>query len=205
MNSNFKYGSTRVKPHKFGDWLIKEFEVTENDAEMFNLRLRFQGKEDQSIVAGKYLRLEQISTGYVVMSNTPMECNTNKIAYEMAHGSVLMAGLGMGMILEAVLSKPEVTKVKVIEIDENIIDYVGGYFKDDPRVEIIHGDILKYKPAENEFYNYIWLDIWDDINPINELDFQILNQRFKDHCHKMNLWSMDLLGCDPQEYYKIAE
>lgn len=62
----------------------------------------FKGKEDQCILAGKYLRLEQISTGYVVMSNTPMECATNKIAYEMANGSVLMAGLGMGMILEAI-------------------------------------------------------------------------------------------------------
>lgn len=205
MNCDFVYGSTRVKPHIFGDWLIKEFEVSEEEAKFFNMRLRFQGKEDQSIVAGTYQRLEQISTGYVVMSNTPMECNTNKIAYEKARGSVLMAGLGMGMILEAVLSKPEVTHVRIIEIDKDIIEYVGSFFKADPRVEIIHGDIFKYIPAIDEFYNYIWLDIWDGIHQNNEPEFQMLNDRFKDHCNEMNLWSMDLLGCDTQEYYKIAQ
>lgn len=204
MNIDFVYGTTRVKPHKFGNWLIKEFEVTENEADFFNMRMRFQGKEDQCIRAGKYLRLEQISTGYVVMSNTPMECDSNKIAYEMAHGSVLMAGLGMGMILEAILSKPEVTHVRIIEIEKDIIDYVGSFFKDDPRVEIIHGNILDYQPAKDEFYNYVWLDIWDDINENNEEDFQMLNDRFSDHCKAMNLWSMDLLGFDPEDYCKIA-
>lgn len=205
MNKDFVYGYTRVQPHKFGNWIIEEFEVSEVEAEFFNLRLKFQGKEDQSIVAGKYKRLEQLSTGYVVMSNTPMECNTNEIAYKKACGSVLIAGLGMGMILEAMLSKPEVTHVRIIEIDQDIIEYVGSFFKNDQRVEIIHGDIFKYVPAENEFYNYIWLDIWDDINEKNESDFQMLNTRFKEHCNEMNLWSMDLLGLDTEEYYRIAQ
>lgn len=205
MNSNYIYGSTRVKPHKFGNWRIEEFEVSQDEAELFNLRQLIIGKMEQCIEVGKYLKLEQISTGYVVMSNTPMERKTNRIAYEKAQGSVLIAGLGMGMILEAILSKPEVTSIRIIEIDKDIIDYVGSFFRDDPRVEIVQGDILKYKPTKDEFYNYIWLDIWDDINENNESDFQLLNNRFKDHCNEMNLWSMDLLGCDAQEYYKIAD
>ena len=205
MSNDFIYGTTRVKPNKkFGDWCIEEFTVNESEAEMFNLRMRFQGKANQCIRAGQYLRLQQLSTGFVVMSNTPMECDTNQIAYEFARGSVLVAGLGMGMILEAMLSKPEVTHIRIIEIDSDIIEYVGGFFKDDPRVEIIHDDILNYFPTENEFYNYVWIDIWDDIDIGNEPQITELNERFKDHCHEMNLWSMELIGCDPEEYYKIA-
>lgn len=205
MTNNFVYGTTRVKPNKkFGNWRIEEFTVTENEAEFFNIRMRFQGKPDECIHAGQYLRLEQISTGNVVMSNTPMECNTNQVAYDFARGSVLVAGLGMGMILEAMLSKPEVTHIRVIEIDKDIIDYVGGFFKDDPRVEIIQDDILNYFPAKDEFYNYVWIDIWDDINIKNEPQIAELNERFKGHCNEMNLWSMDLIGCDPEDYYRIA-
>lgn len=205
MTNNFVYGTTRVKPNKkFGNWRIEEFTVTENEAKFFNMRMHFQGKLDECIQAGQYLRLEQLSTGYVVMSNTPMECNTNQVAYDYARGSVLVAGLGMGMILEAMLSKPEVTHIRVIEIDKDIIDYVGGFFKDDPRVEIIQGDILNYYPTKDEFYNYVWIDIWDDINNQNEPQIAELNERFKDHCNEMNLWSMDLIGCDPEDYFKIA-
>lgn len=201
---DFVYGTTRVQPKTFGDWCIKKFTVTERDAELFNMRMRFQGRDDECVSAGEFIRLEQRSTGNVVMSNTPMECKTNEVAYENARGSVLVAGLGMGMILEAMLSKPEVTKIRVIEIDKDIIDYVGSFFKDDPRIEIIHDDILIYFPAQKEYYNYVWIDIWDDIDIKNEPQFAELSERFKDHCDEMSVWSMDLLGCDPEEYYNIA-
>ena len=60
------------------------------------------------------------------------------------------------MILDAILSKPDVNFVRVIELDQSIINNIGVLYKDDPRVEIIQGDILKYKPSESEKYDYIW-------------------------------------------------
>lgn len=204
MAQNFVFGSTRVKPSKFGDWSIKEFVVTEFDAEMFNFRQKLQGRSNESIEAGTYTRLVQQSTGYAVMSNTPMELNTNRIAYENAHGNVLIAGLGMGMILDALLSKQDVTRIKIIEVDKDVIDYVGGFYKDEQRVEIIHADIRSYQPSLDEFYDYIWLDIWDNIDERNIDEMIELNGKFAKHCSKMNIWSMDLIGCDPDDYYKIA-
>lgn len=204
MQNTFEYGNTRVKPSKFGNWVIEEFIVSETDVERFNMRQAFQGNYSEMIKAGTYLRLKQLSTGYVVMSNTPMELNSNRIAYEKANGSVFIAGLGMGMILEAMLSKPEVTKIRIVEVDKAIINYVGSFFKEDPRIEIIHGDISEYEPSEDEHYDYVWIDIWDDINERNIEQIADLNERFKDHCTLMNLWSMDLLGCDPEDFYKIA-
>lgn len=204
MQNSFEYGSTRVKPHRFGDWVIEEFTVSEDEAKFFNMRQAFQGKHSEMITAGKFLRLMQVSTGYTVMSNTPMELKSNEIAFKNARGSVLIAGLGMGMILEAMLTKSEVTHIRIIEADMAIIQYVGNFFKDDPRVEIIHGDIHEYEPASDEQYDYIWIDIWDDIDERNIEQMAELNERFSKHCINMNLWSMDLLGCEPEDYYKIA-
>lgn len=204
MNSEYVYGSTRVKPKKFGDWKITEFTVSDADAKRFNLRQAFQGKPQEMIAAGTFVRLEQLSTGFVVMSNTPMEMNSNRVAFKNANGKVLVAGLGMGMILDAMLTKPEVTHIRVLEIDKDIIDYVGSFYSNDDRVEIIHQDIRTYIPASDEYYDYIWLDIWDDIDQRNIDEFIELNELFSKHCKKMNLWSMDLLGCEVEDFYKIA-
>ena len=204
MNTEFVYGSTRVKPHTFGDWKIEEFKISKDAADRFNLRQAFQGKAKEVISEGTFIRLEQLSTGFVVMSNTPMELNSNLVAYKNARGKVLVAGLGMGMILDAILSKPEVTNVRVVEVDQDIIDYVGSFYKNDPRVEILHADIREYIPNNEEQYSYVWIDIWDDINESNLDEIHELNKRFSEHCINMNLWSMDLLNCEPEDFYKIA-
>jgi hypothetical protein len=205
MKADFVYGSTRVKPHIFGNWKIEEFVISKNEADRFNMRQAFQGKTKELIREGTYMRLEQLSTGFVVMSNTPMELNSNLVAYKNATGKVLVAGLGMGMILDAILSKDDVTKVRVVEVDKDIIDYVGSFYKNDPRVEIIHADIRDYFLKNEEQFSYIWIDIWDGINESNLDEMYELNERFSDHCTNMNLWSMDLLNCEPKEFYKIAK
>lgn len=204
MTKSFDIGTTRVKPHKFGNWIIEEFSVSESEAKYHNFGMALNGVDELKITAGSYIRLIRKSDDCVVMSNTPMECASNLVAYENAHGSVLIAGLGMGMILEAILSKPDVSKVRIIEIDKDIIDYVGSFFKEDHRVEIIQGDVASYFPNQDEWYDYIWIDIWDYICAGNLEAFEELNYRFHKHCNKMNMWSMDLLDCDPEDYYKIA-
>lgn len=187
----YPIGSVRVKESQFADWKISNFTVSKEQEKQHNVSCLVRGLESFFIEAGDYTRLTK--NGRVVMSNTKMEIDTNRIAYKEAKGRVLVAGLGMGMILDAIISKPEVDYVRVIEIDKNLIDNVGLLYKDNPKVEIIHADILNYKPVESEFYDFIWFDIWTDISANNIIDMELLARNFDKHYQKVSFWSINLL------------
>ena len=104
--------------------------------------------------------------GDLVMSDTPGEAWEHSLLYDRAYGRVLINGLGLGLGLKAVLTKPagdsisQVETVKVIEVNEDVIALVGPRFTDDLRVEIVHADALTYQPKRGEKYNCVWHDIW---------------------------------------------
>ena len=62
--------SPRVKPVKFGKWEVQEFEVSEDNAILFNFKESLHGTT-RTITSGKYIKLAH--KGCLVMSNTPAE------------------------------------------------------------------------------------------------------------------------------------
>jgi spermidine synthase len=97
-----------------------------------------------------------------------------------ARGDVLIAGLGIGMILVPILSKPEVNRVLVIEKYQDVIDLVGSHVAHS-KLTIECADILEYKPAKGSKWNTIYFDIWPDICTDNLDEIATLKQRFKYH------------------------
>ena len=68
--------------------------------------------------------------------------------YILAEGHVIVTGMGLGARENWILSKPNVTKLTIIEISKDLIDYhkyIGSSFLKDPRVEVINGDASEYK------------------------------------------------------------
>jgi hypothetical protein len=57
-------------------------------------------------------------------------------------GRVLVAGLGLGLIVHALVKNPEVTEIKVIERDEDVISLITPHLPHDPRIEIINEDFF---------------------------------------------------------------
>jgi predicted membrane-bound spermidine synthase len=161
---DFKFGTVSVPDGSVGDWRIDTINLSNKDVMMSNLR----ALRDNPIMycpPGTYKRLVHSKRG-TVMSNTQMEIETAREVMRHAQGDVLINGLGLGMVLEGILSKDNVISVKVCEIDQEVIDLVGPHFND-PRLKIVQADAYTYKPAKGERYNYIWHDIWDDINSDN--------------------------------------
>lgn len=62
-----------------------------------------------------YVRLFDKMKKQVVMSDTPMEKHTNQEFLDAAHGDVLIAGLGIGLIVMPLLDDPEITSITVVE------------------------------------------------------------------------------------------
>ena len=71
------------------------------------------------------------------------------------------------MVLAAVLKKPDVTDVTVVEIDQDVIDLVGSTYAGDRRLAIVNADAFTYQPPEGQRYGMVWHDIWDGIRTAN--------------------------------------
>ncbi|MBT6046419.1 MAG: hypothetical protein HOG49_06325 [Candidatus Scalindua sp.] len=149
---------------KKGIWEIDEFEISERQAQEFNMRALFQfssSNSDRRVEAGTYKRLVRDGKD-TIMSNTPAEINDCAHFIRMAHGKVLINGLGLGVVLTAILKKKEIKSVVVIEKEKDVIDLVAPTFKD-KRLTIINEDAYEYKPPKGERYDFVWHDIWDDL------------------------------------------
>lgn len=158
-----------------GDWRVESFNVSEDEARITELRAALKG-EDFYVPAGDYKRLMRGST--VVMSNTPMEVWTNRPFIRYAKGNVLINGLGLGMVLTAILRKPEVESVTVIEAAVEVIELVAPTFRDDPKVKIIHSDAFEYQPAKGMRFDAVWHDIWDFISEDNLPEMHRLHRKY---------------------------
>lgn len=149
-----------LKDGKAGDFELSHYEVREND---FYARFR------SGIPCGTYIKLTHSEE--CVMSNTPMEKNTNRDFVCNAHGNVLIGGLGIGLILLAIQDKEEVERITVVEKNKEVIELVGSQLPLNSKVHIVHDDVFEYKPKEK--YNTIYMDIWNYINS------DIYNQQMK--------------------------
>lgn len=58
------------------------------------------------------------------MSHTPSEIITQRPGYRLAHGHVVIAGLGLGGALTDVFKKRSVTRITLVEISQELVDWV---------------------------------------------------------------------------------
>lgn len=142
--------------NKVGKYSLNKFKIAEGD---FAAVIR-------GIPAGDYVSLKgpdnNDSGNCVLMSNTPMECRTNKEFIQKANGNVLIAGLGIGLIVLPIQEKDEVKSITIIEKSKDVIELVGKQLPLNDKVTIIEADVFKYEPDCK--YDTIYLDIWSFVN-----------------------------------------
>lgn len=193
--------SSFMGEHEVGRWKTVHFTVTERDALLSMGAAIGQGGPDmearirRTIPPGDYICLKRrttpeeradIESGALtdsiapgderldytpIMSDTPEEINEHGHALENATGHVLITGLGLGVLVSALLAKPcslckgnprsyrarlghacgecgesgrAVKSITVVEIDRDVIDITGPYYENEPRVTIINADALSY-------------------------------------------------------------
>jgi hypothetical protein len=151
-----------------GDWRVERFTVDHPD---FHSMVRGRGVP----VGETFTRL--MRGPILVMSDTPAEMRDHRGPVINASGSCLINGLGIGMVLRAVLAKPEVTDVTVVELSEDVIKLVAPSYQD-PRVTIVHADAFEYKPPKGRRYQMVWHDIWDYICADNLPEMHRLHRKY---------------------------
>jgi len=180
-----------------GPYRIERFTVTEDDAEMdamFASIAAFQGRRQMAVPEGTYTRL--MRGGAIVMSDTPQEMYEHLSFVRKASGRVLIAGLGIGMVLQAVLDKDDVGHVTVVELSEAVLRMVAPHYRAryGERVEIVQGNILDWCPPKDTHlnpYDAAWFDIWDTKCSDHVKDMTRLNRRFARWARWKGCWAQD--------------
>lgn len=171
---------------------IERFEVSKFSERLYNMRADYM----MSIREGTYCKL--YVDGELMMSDTPMERRTNLDFINNANGRVLIAGLGLGLIIQNIIEKESVTEVIVIEKYQDVIDLVLPKIQH-PKLKVICADIFEYNVDKKEKYDVIYFDIWADITTDNLTEMKTLSNKFKRSLNKdnsrcwMNSWLKDFL------------
>lgn len=170
-----------------GRWRVKHYNVTDESWRLERLRIMHECGDDEfsrtmklerQIPPGPYCTLSRRATeremedneyvkaeGYMpIMSDTPAEINEHQHAFMYAGGRVLIHGLGLGVLVSALLAAPHVDHIDVVEIDPDVIALIGPYYTHDPRVHIHQGDCLRMDWSPEIEWDYVWHDIWSDIS-----------------------------------------
>lgn len=134
-----------------------------------------------------------LRNGAVWMSDVPDEKRQHATALWQARergGRCLVHGLGLGMVVKAMLDLPQVEHVDVVEIDPDVIALCGPAFEAyGDRVTIHQGDALTFKWPPGTRWSVVWHDIWRDIREDNLPEYARLNRSFGQRADWQGAWA----------------
>lgn len=168
-----------------GDWRVVRFDVSADEAAWASVRALRDGRG--GIVPGTYTKLVCKGRG-TVMSDTPDERRDHMPAYRKAKGHVLINGLGLGMVLGAILKKSEVESVTVVEISQDVIDLVWPHYACD-RLKVVKSCAYAYDPPKGVRYGAVWHDIWDSICADNLPSMTRLKRKYGRRADWQGCWA----------------
>jgi len=141
--------------------------------------------DGRGCVPGEYTTLR--INGRLVMSDTTAEVRDHLSAIWKAHGRCLINGLGLGVVVKAMLAKPEVEHIDVVENNADVIALVGPNYSD-PRVTIHHADAYDIQWEAGLRWNVAWHDIWYDICEDNLPEMARLHRKYGRRCDWQDSW-----------------
>lgn len=176
-----------------GPWNVERFTVSDDDIRLHNMRCMFSpGMGHRTMEAGTFTRLTCGST--VVMSDTRAEKLDHMAPVRKASGVILINGLGIGMVLNASLLKPNVERAFVVEKSEDVIHLCADHYqrKFPGRVEIIHDDALEFMPPKGIRFGAVWHDIWNHICSDNLESMKRLHRKYGRRADWQGSWCREL-------------
>lgn len=180
-------------------YTINEIVLTENQVRMEEIRnMRQYWLVDGLKSDFKYIRL--IHEDGIMMSDTPMERNTNEKFLRNANGDVLIFGLGLGLIVFPLLKDDTIKSITIVELYQDLIDLINPIIKEhdkNEKVKIIQGDCFNFSFPKDKKFDTIYFDIWISICQDNYEEQKLLFKKFRPNLNKnnpnkyMDAWMMD--------------
>ena len=93
------------------------------------------------------------------MDSVTWDNGTHQEFISEAKGDILMGGLGLGYDVWAIKDKPEVKKIDVVEMQQEVIDLVWKH-TDKSKAILHHDKLLNFMNNTTNRYDLIWIDIF---------------------------------------------
>ncbi len=163
MDSSPEYFASQVPEGRSGPWVVEKVHIPERAydpaadprPDCFKFR------------PGLYTCLRRDSTQF--MTDLYDEWWTQRSAITEAlcrGGDVLITGLGLGLVAEAILRKPgsSVRRITIVEQAPDVVRLVAPYLEKryPGKVEVIEADAFCWDPSEERRFTVGWHDIWPD-------------------------------------------
>jgi hypothetical protein len=174
-----------------GDVEVKRQVTTEERALVLNLDRKNVQLRGIRAYPGTFTYL--FLGGEVWMSDTPDEVADHVPFIHAARGNVLVNGLGLGVVVQALLRKPEVTRIDVVEKSPDVARLIGPCFAQDPRFCLHVADAWEWTPPEGLRYDWAWHDIWRDISPDNLAEFTRIRKRYFRVARRQWCWAEEMV------------
>ncbi len=188
------YQASHLAPGASGDWSLIKLRLPERAAgSVIDARpdaFRFR--------PGEYTELRR--GGITFMTDLYDEWWTQRRAIERARsvgGRVLITGLGLGMVVEAILATPapaEVTSITVLEQSTDVISLVAAQLHRQfgQRIEIVHADAFSWRPSDGVRFDTVWHDIWPDPDAHHvDADMAMLREHHEPWSEWQGFWPSD--------------
>lgn len=177
--------------------------------------------EYQNIKIVEFKEKEQSYPKQCLMLNDEMQlCNSDEqkyhetivhypAAYLKKMENVLIIGGGDLMALREVMKYESINNVKMLEIDQDVIDVSQKYFdvnnfENDPRVEIIIGNATKtINKLKNNYFDLIIVDTTEDSNNNSPIDTNSFFYKCKKKLKKNGMFIKN--GNNPKNTLSIAK
>jgi spermidine synthase len=112
--------------------------------------------------------------GVCFMNDGPEEMRDIAEVCKLARGRVLILGLGMGLLVEAMLKLPSVESVEVVELNPDVIRLIAPKVAS-PRVTVVQGNALSWEARD--CYDLIFADIWPTVHGSYVAEIDALRER----------------------------
>lgn len=137
------------------------------------------------------------------MSVEPFEINSFDKIYHAAHGKVLLLGLGLGYLPYMLSQKDNVSKITIVEIDDEIIrifkENILSQFENKDKIEVVEASGIDFLKSYNlNTYDYINIDIWKSILDMLPYYLQILGIEKQYPNVQFSYWLESELKCELQ-------
>lgn len=173
---------------KQGEWAVEKFTVSKSDAKLFNLRQMINNR-GREILPGNYTKLTH--QGTIVMSDTPAEIQDQIYFTYVAHGNILINGLGLGLVVQGLMLDSTVKHITIIEISPEVISLVGKHLEKryGDKITIINADAFTWKPPKGRnVYTFAWHDIWETICGDHWPEMKRLHRKYAQKAREQYSW-----------------
>jgi len=177
--------------------VVRRIEISQQEAWYDELRtLANPQRPDRRVVAGTFTQL--LVDGDVWMTDTPAEIQDLwEVDSEMLcnnDGSMLIVGLGIGVLLNRAIVKHHMTEIDVVEMDPRVLKAVGPYYEamaeeHGVNLRLHEADIHKWRVPRGAYWDVGFFDIWATINDDDMAEVKRLRDRFRTRLGWFGAWA----------------